>query len=262
MISFRLLGEMGQLGNQLFQIATTLSYAAKLNVEAKFPKWKYNQFVENKIDDSLTAEDFQKFEYACIETQFNYKSVTVADNSYLQGYFQSEKYFKEHKKLIHHHFFPSIDILKQIYAKYGNILDKKICSIHVRRGDYLERSNYHTNLGVTDYYKDAIKLMNPLVENFVVFSDDIEWCKTNIYNYHEQYRSNKKFIFIEGNSEFFDLSFISLCNHHIIANSSFSWWGAYLGKDSNKRVIAPKNWFGKDFVGKWDDIYCNDWNVI
>lgn len=261
MISFKDLGKMGRLGNQMFQIAATLSYAAKLNVEAKFPKWDYNDLVENKIDDSLTEDDFKKLT-PTIETQFNYLPITASDDSYLQGYYQSEKYFRGDKKLLHHHFFPSVDILKQIYKKYSDVLDKKICSIHVRRGDYLERADYHTNLGITDYYKDAIKLMNPLVDKFVVFSDDIEWCKSNIYSYHEQFRTNKRFVFVEGNSEFFDLSFISLCNHHIIANSSFSWWGAYLGKDSNKRVVAPKNWFGKDFVGKWDDIYCNSWNII
>ena len=91
-------------------------------------------------------------------------------------------------------------------------------------------------------------------DNFLIFSDDIVWCKNNFVG--------DKFIFIEGEEDYIDLWLMSLCNHNIIANSSFSWWGAWLNKNNNKTVIAPKNWFGPNKKLDPTDLYCKDWLVI
>ena len=91
-------------------------------------------------------------------------------------------------------------------------------------------------------------------ENFIIFSDDIKWCKNNFIG--------DKFTFIEGEKDYIDLWLMSLCNHNIIANSSFSWWGAWLNQNPNKKVIAPINWFGPEKKLNPKDIYCKNWIKI
>jgi hypothetical protein len=118
--------------------------------------------------------------------------------------------------------------------KYSDILFENTCSIHVRRGNYVERQDFHP-LQSIDYYKQAISIIG---ENtlFLIFSDDIEWCESNL-----DFIKNK--IFISGNLDYQDLYLMSMCNHNIIANSSFSWWGAWLNNHKDKKIIYPSLWF-------------------
>lgn len=133
---------------------------------------------------------------------------------------------------------------------FGN--DKPTVSIHIRRGDYL-LPNHHFAILDSDYYKEAItsQFWHPLDYNFIIFSNDIEYCKEifegdNIY-----------FITPEGgdkvcsDSEKEDLVLLSLCDHHIIANSSYSWWGAFLSKNPNKKIICPTNWLKSYHPSSW-----------
>jgi hypothetical protein len=83
---------------------------------------------------------------------------------------------------------------------------------------------------------------------YIVFSDDIDWCKKNLPFLDEK-------IFIEGNDDFFDLYLMSKCQNNIIANSSFSWWGAWLNKSENKKVMSPKNWFGQSYKHNTKDLF-------
>lgn len=106
--------------------------------------------------------------------------------------------------------------------------------MHIRRGDYLVSPGHYINLDV-EYYKNALKYIdNP--GSILIFSDDISWCKDNF--------KGDKYIFIENEKDYIDIYLMSLCNNNIIANSTFSWWGAWLNTNPNKIVISPNKWFG------------------
>ena len=141
----------------------------------------------------------------------------------LFGFFQSEKYFIEHKNLIKDLLTPTLE----------HSTKENLCGIHVRRGDYVNNPAY-VNLDM-DYYNKAMSAINS--SKYIIFSDDINWCKNNF--------KGSKFSFSESNDPVTDLALMAKkCEHIIMANSSFSWWGAYLNNNDNKKIIAPKNWFG------------------
>jgi hypothetical protein len=177
-------------------------------------------------------------------------------NAYLDGYWQSEKYFESCREAIHADFSfvhpPSAEnasLLERIKA--GNSL-----SLHVRRGDYVSSTKINSVHGTCspEYYSAALKLMREKhgAMKVFVFSDDIEWCKANL-------NAGENVIYISHNSgknSYEDLRLMSNCRHNIIANSSFSWWGAWLNPSSSKTVVAPRNWFRtKDNP----DIYPAEW---
>lgn len=175
------------------------------------------------------------------ETGFWPDFFTLSDNSYLYGHWQSERYFRVIQDVVRNHFkFKNIDCVNLNYYK-KLMLSENSVSVHIRRGDYLN-SNFH-GLCSVDYYKRAIDVVGSLVPNPVLyfFSDDIGWVKDNfIHNFNVRYID-----FNKGSCSWKDMYLMTLCKHHIIANSSFSWWGAWLGSDINKVVIAPKRWFLK-----------------
>ena len=132
-------------------------------------------------------------------------------------YVQNEDYFKEFSS--------------EIKQRFGTgIGHRPYVAIHVRRGDYVG-SDFHTNLTDTDYYDRAIELFHG--KQFVVFSDDPEWCK-------QRFDDETKFQIVEGNDEIEDFNMMASCENMIIANSSFSWWAAYVNPNWNKRIIAPR----------------------
>lgn len=246
MITFKKLGQYGQLGNQLFQVATALALAARNDDKAVFPMWPYAIYFKQPLwqkPDIVVRRTYQ-------EKYFHYSEIQYKKNLCLEGFFQSELYFKDQEDFIRWSFQPTDEILQQIKDKYGNLLKHKVCSIHVRRGDYLDHPDFHITQPM-GYYFQAMELISPKVSKFLVFSDDIEWCKENFTNCH----------FVEGNTNIFDLIFMSLCDHHIIANSSFSWWGSWLNPN-DKIVVAPQNWFGEKVKKKTHDLYCKNWTVI
>ena len=139
--------------------------------------------------------------------------------------------------------------MKSTPPRYLNT-PNEICSIHVRRGDYLTKPNIHPTQTI-NYYMDAVKLMSPNTL-FLVFSDDIGWCKDNFKDF-------TNIVFIEGNSDYEDLLLMSLCDNNIICNSSFSWWAAWLNQNPNKKVVAPKLWFGSGLNHNTKDITPENW---
>ena len=172
-------------------------------------------------------------------------------NSLLQGYWQSEKYFKNSKDIIINDFSPDERSQKKLVKKYPHVTGISI-SLHIRRTDYLTSNGYHP-IQTIDYYKKAIDILGEY-ENIFIFSDDIEWCKNNL--------SFNNMIFVEGNSDIEDLWLMSLCKKNIIVNSSFSWWGAYLNKNISKDVVAPFKWFGDGVALSVEDIVPQKWNKI
>ena len=136
-------------------------------------------------------------------------------------------------------------------------------SIHIRRGDYMSPENYNMYgcIATPTYYKKAIKVIEEKVENptFFVFSNDMDWVKKNI-------QINSRVFYIDinsGNGSYKDMQLMSNCKHNIIANSSFSWWGAWLNENKNKIVIAPKKWINREDVDSDKiELFCEGWTLL
>lgn len=254
----------GGIGNNLFQIASAYSYSLRYNKELVLVNEKFG-ITHNQLDtyksnilqkiNFVSKKEFREFK-VYNEPTFNYSAIPKIDgNVYLNGYFQSEKHFLDYEKEIRELFFYPDDVIKSVKEKFKDILELNTCSIHVRRGDYLKLQDYHPAQSI-NYYMKAIRQM-PEDSVFLVFSDDISWCKSNFPNIPE------KFVFIEENKDYEDLLLMSFCKNNIIANSSFSWWGAWLNKNEYKKVIAPSKWFGvANNSNNTVDLYCKDWIVI
>lgn len=235
----------GGLGNQLFQWATTQAYSLRNNCEYKletsfysqqsFRKFELNKFDQIKLN-FLTQEDLNNdFIYLNENSIDNFNIPYIPNrNIFLDGYWQNENFFKDEESKIKNILKIPKDIYLYIYKKYP-ILNENTVSIHVRRTDYLNLSDYHYNQTL-DYYKNAFESLNNKDIYVLVFSDDINWCKKNI-KFNNTY-------YIEGEDNIIDLYIMSLCKNNIIANSTFSWWGAWLNDNFNKKIICPKNWFG------------------
>ena len=250
---------LGGLGNYMFQITTAYAYSLNNNCEHIFnfnDCLKVHQPIQNYLDNILRNVNFVNKELPFTNTYsepfFHYKKIPPTKNVKLHGYYQSEKYFVDNRKEILDLYCIDDKSMDTINNKYGKILEKNTCSLHVRRGDYLGLSDHHPtcNLG---YYNKAMKLL-PKNTQYLVFSDDIEWCK-DVFN-------GDNFVFIDGNPDYIDLWLMSLCKNNIIANSSFSWWGAWLNRDKNKKVVAPKKWFGKAITHNTNDLIPTGWEKV
>lgn len=255
---------LGRLGNQMFQIATALSFAFDNTCEfvvslergifksldgKEYPPTMYKDNIFRYIKFVDTIENFDTWN----EVDYNYKKIRhdFSKNLLLNGYFQSEKYFKHNRQLVLDLFRPTDDIKTKIKEKYGHLLENSV-AIHVRRGDRVQLSNIMPLCDV-EYYKKALLFFHD-VKNVLVFSDDIEWVKTTFVD--------KNFHIIEGESDFMDLYLMSMCTNNIISNSTFGWWAAWLNKNPDKLVITPKKWFSDDYEHNIEDLIPNSWIQI
>ena len=153
---------------------------------------------------------------------------------------------------------------KQKYEKHKNYVSRFDCpvSLHVRRGDYAYLTNVY-NIDLMDYYAKSIKIIQESVNtklDVLVFSDDIEWCKSNLNSLNPSIHYLSNSIFASDQED--DMMLMSLCNHNIIANSSFSWWSAWLNANKNKIVTAPKKWLVDRPYEQYKDIYCEGWKIV
>tara|TARA_B100001093_G_scaffold517951_1_gene601112 strand:+ start:2538 stop:3419 length:882 start_codon:yes stop_codon:yes gene_type:complete len=231
------------LGNHLFQISSCLAlawdnkqefYCYHIQIWCKTEKIKKDCSIWRNIKTNKIKVD----KIIKVGGGYDKKKFKYLPNTKYIGYFQSFKYFDHHRKKIQNFFGPNANDLKYIYSKYKNYLCKKTCSLHVRKGKDFEEIARRWNpefILQKGYYDKAINFIKDKVELFLVFSDNIPYCKTLFTN--ENY-PNINFVFIRER-DFIDLWIISLCNHHITSNSTFSWWGAYLNKSDTKIVIAP-----------------------
>ncbi len=263
----------GGLGNQLFQYAYGFSRAKNLGVPFKidisfFEDYDWHEYSltpfkisaeiackaeveKTKLRDYSIGHRFQrkffgKKSHVVNEEnlKFNSSYLDVNKSSYLIGYWQSAKYFEDNWNSLLSEFeflYPQ----SEENLKLAKILDKDHFSIslHVRRGNYANVESVSKTHGTLplEYYDKAISYFGDLNENptFYIFSDDIEWARLNL---NIPYNT----IYVDINddkSDYEDLRLMSLCNHNIIANSTFSWWGAYMNKNPDKIIIAPNKWF-------------------
>lgn len=227
MVSFPSLGRIGRLGNHLFQMAATMSLAFDHREGYHFPHWEHE--LDFPHSDGFTSEIPPGPHYD--EKHFHYEPIPYEHGLQLAGFFQSEKYFKSNEETIRWTFTPK--------SHYDPMPDT--ASVHVRRGDYLLLPDHHPILPM-DYYLEAMKMLRKHgVSRFLIFSDDLPWCRENFPKQHDV-------IVIPDLPPIAQLALTVACKHHVMANSTFSWWGAWLNPDPKKTVIAPKLWFGPGYA--------------
>jgi hypothetical protein len=253
----------GGLGNQMFQYAIGRALAVKKNVELtldinEFDTYdlrdleldKYNikskiinqnYFIKKVIKKLRLSTIFNSY-YIEKSLQYDENIKCVADNLYLEGYFQNEKYFIDIRSELLRDF-----SIKGKVSNYCKEIDDLICnslnsvSIHVRRGDYVTNQQANEMHGTcsVEYYEQAMLFMGDKLgsSNYFIFSDDINWVKNNL--------NIENAVYVENNNRapHEDIYLMSRCSHNIIANSSFSWWGAWLNNYNNKHVVYPHAWF-------------------
>lgn len=187
------------------------------------------------------------------------KNVFINNKSlYYDGYWQSELYFHSCLNQIKEAFrFPPLDSINGTF--FRKLTRQETVSIHIRRGDYLSDPLFK-GLTDIDYYEKAVKyiLDKQHVDCFVIFSNDINWCKQNIPGLTHG-KSCQYVDWNKGKDSFRDMQLMSLCNHNIVANSSFSWWGAWLNNNPDKIIISPQKWINKDSA---TDIIPSSWIKI
>ena len=169
----------------------------------------------------------------------------IKNNAYLFGYWQSEKYFTDYADKIREDFTFRLPLSERNSDLANQISSVNSVSLHVRRGDYVTNvKNAFIGVCPLSYYEQAIELINSRIESpvFFVFSDDMTWVKSNLKLDAKTFMVHHNI----GSESYNDMRLMSLCKHNIIANSSFSWWGAWLNTNSTKIVIAPKKWFAND----------------
>lgn len=253
----------GGLGNQLFQwsygkfmstkyktnlFLDTNSYSNQTNRGLslnKFPFLRYSILTSSSIQENSENKTHLKI----ISDNFTFDRIDYKDNChyYLDGYWQSEKYFYNISNLIRNELLPSDEILKKL--NLTPFINTNVVSLHVRRTDYVTSNGYHPVQSI-EYYKKALDIIGEY-DYIFIFSDDIKWCRDNL--------TFNNMIFMEGFDDVEDLWLMSMCKNNIIANSSFSWWGAWLNSNTNKKVIAPNNWFGAQTNLNTDDIIPSGW---
>jgi glycosyl transferase family 11 len=233
-ITFTQLGSLGRAGNQLFQLASTIGTA--INDTYIFPKWKYEPFFN--LHGCFT--DYVSFASTYNEPHFHYAPIPYKPNLNLSGYFQSYRYWQGQEETI-----------KGLLTPKHKLTPNNMTAIHCRRGDYVNLAHYH-NLCDMNYYNRAMQLCPS--EKYMIFSDDITWCKNNF--------KGNQFVFSEGKNEVEDLSLMMVCANNILSASSFSWWGAYLNNNASKRVIAPARWFGEKLPHTTSDLLPTEWIKI
>lgn len=258
-------GTNNGLGNQMFCIAATLALAYKNETTAIFPDlstdpYKYYGRTIFHLLDKEGDKNFVKYQFKEPPyTSTFYHELPFAESMKLTGYFQSYKYFDCCRDLILHNFVVPQDMEREVMNKYGDEIGDDTVSLHVRRGDYLSLPGHYQMLSL-DYYRAALELLGH-ASKVLVFSDDIEWCKTAL-----DFIGKEKTLFVDGQSDVEDLYLMSQIKNNIIANSTFSWWGAYLNQNEDKRVVAPKEWFGikrtEDNENEIKDLYPKEWIKI
>ncbi|WP_300464799.1 alpha-1,2-fucosyltransferase [Desulfobacula sp.] len=198
----------------------------------------------------MARSSMAAFRHRCfvVEPQLHYWPgiQNVPQDCYLSGYWQSEKYFCNVIPTLRADFTFKLPLANQNAVLAAQIAQVNAVSLHVRRGDYVKNPKTLATHGLCslDYYRTAIEYIVDRIEHpcFFVFSDDISWVKDHLkINFPCRYIDHNR-----GAESYKDMHLMSLCRHHIIANSSFSWWGAWLNPHKDKIVVAPQQWFAND----------------
>ena len=281
----------GGLGNQMFEYATAKALALKLDKELNLDLYALQKKtkgikrdfeldifdIDLKISSSWKTKLLVKL-FPFVEQNrtffgktFNYfrdysaivylpKFQELEGNVILHGHFQNEKYFKQYETVIRKEFTFKHPLKGQNLQIAKQMEKSNSVAIHIRRGDYVTDSNFA--LCTKEYYQEAMDRIKREVENpvFFIFSQDFDWINENLTFDKEEVH------FIDwnkGKDSYIDMQLMSLCKHNIIANSSFSWWAAWLNKNPEKRIFAPARWFRKEERNEdLKDFYPEEWKMI
>lgn len=282
---------MGGLGNQMFQYAAARALSLKRNIPFKIDFDDPYKFVQRKL--SLSAFDLTVEKATWLELQkckpkrkiekrlfmllgkdpdcrlvkekkdysFDPDFFSCPDGAYLSGFWQTEKYFSDIEDTIRSDFKFTTTASENNLLWLQKINSCIAVSVHVRRGDLVTVAKTNKIFGTItpQYYEQAINTMQQLYSDcvFFFFSDDIEWVKENI-------KTNYPSHYVDANDDdhnYEDLRLMSSCKHHIIANSSFSWWGAWLNPGKEKKVIAPAKWMSTKNISNTDHIP-SSWTLL
>jgi hypothetical protein len=248
---------IGRIGNQMFQIAHAYSQALNYGRQFVAPKHdtSVNEYMTNifrGINFALDKTDDLK-NVVRVETPFSFSpSFPAADKpTVFHGFCQSEKFFKENNKQIKSLFSPTPEFMQRCIAKYPQLATNNATAINVRRGDYLTQPDNHPVV-TKEFIHRALEHI-PNKEHIYVISDDIPWCRENIKIPNTTFVDYKTW---EA------LWLLALCKHFVISNSTFSWWGAYLGEKPDSVVVVPETWFGPGVHSRGHyetDIYQQNW---
>ncbi len=258
----------GGLGNQLFQYCFGRYLASKMGTEVKYDIQitnRLNSFTQRDLAVSCfnihlqvaSEAEINAFKYfrsiqlarleRKIAQQFPsllrrhivepnqprpFGAVPLRDDCYYEGYWQSYRYLEGIEELVRQELTLKNDVASPARAMLEQIQAGTSVSIHVRRGDYLHNKYFYTCSPA--YYQKAMAMFAGSGTRFFIFTDDESWCR--------QHFPNEDCTIVTGNEHFEDLYLMSQCRHHIIANSTFSWWAAWLTDRTEKRVVAPQNW--------------------
>tara|TARA_R110000868_G_scaffold28093_1_gene105740 strand:+ start:4586 stop:5476 length:891 start_codon:yes stop_codon:yes gene_type:complete len=285
-ISFNTLGEFGRLGNQMFQYAFLLGLHSKYGYDIAIPSsnfknaWRQHQLFETFTLNSLKKENIIRTdrEHFVRERQFHFDENIfnqALDNTDYLGYFQSEKYFEHCKNLVIKNF-EFLNPIQEKCLKFMKQFDgKTVLSIQVRRGDYIGRP-HEFPIPNEEYFQKCFDLIGHY-DYAIIFSDDCEWCESQkifspdnilISKTYDEVNYNKDDEnLMSNNSNLYDLCLMTMCNKHIISNSSFGWWGAWLANSSI--TCYPNPWFGSSYMNsihsdfavmiQLKDLFPNDW---
>ncbi|HEX9650252.1 MAG TPA: alpha-1,2-fucosyltransferase [Cyclobacteriaceae bacterium] len=301
-ISFMIIQRLrGGLGNQLFQYAAGKALAEIHDTSYKLDLYYYKKHPYRTFDlenfnipieiatrkevHSFTGQNpvarfLNKYEnyFHCpkvfVQPHYHYYNhfLKLPNNLYLSGYWQSEKYFIRIRDKVLNWFTLKHPLDKRNTDLIEKMKTNQSISVHVRLGDYTHK-NYNEFFGEMDssYFSKAIQIMLDKVKDpaFYIFSEDLQWCK-------ERLNLPETSVFIshnKGRESYKDLILMSACKNNIIANSTFSWWGAWLNPNKDKVVIAPAKWFQQDYMTKRtpsfptrlyinSDLYPDDWIII
>ena len=245
MISFSKIGELGRLGNQLFQYSYLRSQANRMGVHYACPAWDGDTLFDlkenNRVFSDLACN--QQYREPKENCGFNLAATQISDDTDVWGFFQTSKYFSD-EPLAWFNF--SQDKIEQELSQF--------VGVHLRFGDYTELKHVYTSL-TKHYYRRAMsKFPNA---RFMVFSDDLNQAKALLGDYKKAQIS-----YYSGNSDLDDFFGLTSCYGHIIGNSSFSWWAAYLSQNrsnSSALVVYPNAWFYKQWITQNYDIGMTEW---
>lgn len=270
------IGHNGRLGNQMFQYASLMGIAKKQNLHYAIDYTKGNNIPWNQFTDDdtvnkkcLTVDKPFNLSVGNLPSNFKYnqllhegeqnfhfqeKFFNTGDNIKLHGYFQTPKYFEHCENDVRNEFKFKPDIIDAAKNLLKDKQEYETVSVHFRRGDYLVLP--HHGICTLDYYTKAFQQFTDKSYYFIIVTDDVEWAKQTC-------KGASNFYISESKNQFIDLCLMSLCNHNIIANSSYSWWGSWLNNNKNKRVVAPSKWFGGHLKSlNTKDLYQSNWIVV
>ena len=263
MIGFNHLGIIGRLGNQMFQYATLRGIAHNRGYDFTIPESDFeDEWNDHQLFDVFTMPHLKNrgkvADKYLQEKQFNFDPELFdkcPDDISLYGYFHTERYFNKIADSIREDFTFKDDVIANCKEVMEEVTEP--IALHVRRTDYVEKSQDHPPCSL-EYYQEALSKFD-VKRPVVIFTDDIEWCKS------QEIFQPDRFMVSETEDNVYDMCMMTLCDDYIIANSSFSWWGAWLSRNPDPKVIAPKRWFGTNGYtasNNTEDIVPKRWTKI